>query len=97
MNIRINGEWGNESDFGDLHDKTIGGVTLHCTGEACTGGEGGIVSLSGVIDDFAIGGQEFFVDGVCPANTEKAVPGLDVLNTDTTMTTPWLGMNRIQR
>ncbi len=65
LNIEINGGFRNFDDFQDIHGATIGGVAVSVP----TGGFGndtGTLELSGEITDFIIGGQELFIDTVCP-------------------------------
>ena len=63
LNIDINGVFQNFDDFANIDGSTIGGVTVAVTD---FGGNKGKLTLSGVINSFDIGGQELWVDDVCP-------------------------------
>lgn len=65
LNIRINGEFQNFNDFADIDGTTIGGVQVAF---AQLTPERGVLALSGPIDDFAIGGQELWIDTICPTD-----------------------------
>jgi len=65
LNIRINGEFQNFNDFADIDGTTIGGVQVAV---AQLTPERGVLALSGPIDDFAIGGQELWIDTICPTD-----------------------------
>lgn len=64
VNLKINGAMNNAYDFSDLDGLNIGGVDVHVMGG--TGQDCGTMGLIGTIHVFSIGGQEFFIDGVCP-------------------------------
>ncbi|CAD7773481.1 hypothetical protein DMNBHIDG_00769 [Candidatus Methanoperedenaceae archaeon GB37] len=61
VNIEINGDFRNVLNFSDINGLTIGGVLV--TVVDFGGGKGGI-TLTGVINQFAIGGQELAIDNV---------------------------------
>ena len=65
LNIEVNGDFVNFGSFADIDGATIGGVLV----EVVFTGTGGIGSakLTGLIDAFAIGGQEFAIDNICIA------------------------------
>ncbi|MCC6799661.1 MAG: hypothetical protein IT325_06070 [Anaerolineae bacterium] len=63
LNIRINGDFKNFADFADINGATIGGVQVAV---AQLTPEIGVLALAGPIDDFAIGGQELWIDTLCP-------------------------------
>lgn len=65
LNIRINGEFQNFDDFADIDGTTIGGVQIAV---AEISPERGVLALSGAIDEFALGGQELWIDTVCPTD-----------------------------
>ncbi len=75
LNVEINGERVNVEDFRDIDGAAIGGVLVR----VLSGGGGndqGVVQLGGVIDTFAIGGQELWIDQFCiDADAERL--GLD--------------------
>ena len=63
-NIQINGDFANVPDIPDLAGLTLGGVDISVAngpGQSCW-----IVTLTGVVHVFFIGGQEFFLDHICP-------------------------------
>jgi hypothetical protein len=64
LNIDINGTFQNFEDMADIDGLTIGGVDVLVTD---LGGGLGKLELDGVINSFDIGGQELWVDDVCPA------------------------------
>jgi hypothetical protein len=64
LNIDINGTFQNFEDFADIDGSTIGGVDVAVTD---LGGGLGKLELDGVINSFDIGGQELWIDDVCPA------------------------------
>jgi len=66
VNLRINGDHRNTSDFIDLHGSTVGGVLVDVQAVQ-EGGHNwyGSMTLTGTIDDVAIGGQELWLDDVC--------------------------------
>jgi hypothetical protein len=63
LNIDINGVFQNFDDFANIDGSTIGGVNVDVTD---FGGNKGKLTLTGVINSFDIGGQELWVDNVCP-------------------------------
>lgn len=63
LNIDINGTFQNFEDMADIDGLTIGGVDVLVTD---LGGGLGKLELDGVINSFDIGGQELWVDNVCP-------------------------------
>jgi hypothetical protein len=68
LNIDVNGDFLNFPDFSAL-PPTLGGVTLSVAG----GTVQGELNLSGTINSFAIGGQEFSIDDVCPKRQPSAM------------------------
>jgi hypothetical protein len=64
-NIRINGEFKNVRDFIDINNTTIGGVLVKVSAVQQGSNWYGSIELDGNIDDFAIGGQELWLDDVC--------------------------------
>ena len=66
LNIEINGDFRNFTDFPDIHGDTIGGVDVDVLITSSFDHEYmGILTLSGEINSFAIGGQELWIDHVC--------------------------------
>ena len=73
VNLRVNGVLANEADLQDLNGTSVGGVLVFVN--MTTANQGKII-LQGIITDFAIGGQEFFLDTVCLGDpVEAPVPG----------------------
>ena len=66
LNIEINGEFVNFEDFPDIDNKDIGGVHVSVDGDFVSGNYRARLTLEGAIVSFAIGGQELFIDYVCP-------------------------------
>jgi hypothetical protein len=65
LNIEINGEFRNVDSFSDIDGQTIGGVEVsHVAGVAPGGGTQGMLTLSGTITSFAIGGRQLWIDDV---------------------------------
>ncbi len=62
VNLVVNDTLANVGNFTDLHLTTLGGATI--TLQPPTGTAGTLV-VSGVIESFAIGGQETWIDHVC--------------------------------
>jgi hypothetical protein len=62
VNIEINGDFRNFQNLSQINGATIGGVTVSVVNGF--GDDRGTLTLTGEIDQFAIGGQEFFIDGV---------------------------------
>jgi len=63
INLEINGELANKENFWELDGASVGGVSIATTD---SGGGKGTLRLSGKISSFAIGGQELWIDHVCP-------------------------------
>jgi hypothetical protein len=78
LNININGDFRNFDNLIDIHGQTIGGVEVFVLSGGL-GNDTGLVRLSGVIAQFAIGGQELWLDDVCPetdcVDFEEQTPG----------------------
>lgn len=64
VNLRINGELRNFANFADIDGATIAGV--HVTVVGGSGNDQGMLSLSGPLERFEIGGMELWLDDVCP-------------------------------
>lgn len=67
VNLRINGELRNTGNFSTLNGATIGGATIAITLISAPGAHNEFATLeaTGTITDFAIGGQELWIDDVC--------------------------------
>ena len=63
LNIRVNSDFVNFENFSEIDGAVIGGVTVSVVGG--TGGDTGVATLIGSISDFAVGGQELFIDDLC--------------------------------
>jgi plastocyanin len=64
LNVTVNGDFRNVANFSDLYGSAIGGVNVNGTGG--NGNDHGALELTGAITSFAIGGQELFLDDLCP-------------------------------
>lgn len=64
LNMEVNGDFANINDFSSIVNP-FGGVTVTAT-PIGTGGLGTLKLSGGEIELFAIGGQELWVDHVCP-------------------------------
>jgi hypothetical protein len=77
LNIRINGDFRNFDNFVDIHGLTIGGVDVSVANGF--GNDAGWVRLSGPIEGFSVGGQELWLDNLCPetdcVDFEDLAPG----------------------
>jgi len=67
LNIIINGTLKNFEDFIDINGATIGGVNVSVVNLPAPDDDKGTLTLSGTIKAFSIGGQELWIDDVCPA------------------------------
>ena len=68
VNFYVNGSFQNTQDLSDLNGLNLGGVWVFVTRQNApppSNQHHGIVTLIGEIDQFAVGGQEFWVDDVC--------------------------------
>ncbi len=64
VNLTVNGELRNVGDLAELNGAVVGGVAVSVTNGY--GDDRGRLMLVGRIDSFAIGGQEFWIDHLCP-------------------------------
>jgi uncharacterized repeat protein (TIGR01451 family) len=62
LNIEVNGDLRNFENLDGIDGLTIGGVGVSVIGGS--GGDKGHLILTGAIEQFAIGGQEFYIDDV---------------------------------
>ena len=65
-NIQVNNDFRNVQNFLGLNNTTIGGVQVTVTAVQQVGSIRGEVVLQGPISGFSVGGQEFWIDEVCP-------------------------------
>lgn len=75
LNIEINGDFVNFEDMTDIDGAVIGGVTVSVPSGGF-GGDMGVLVLTGTINSFSIGGQEFVIDDVCTGELAAASPSL---------------------
>ena len=68
LNLEVNGERRNFQDFAEIDGDNIGGVDVSVTAGELE--EQGSLTLLGDIDSFAIGGQELWIDDVCPTEQQ---------------------------
>lgn len=77
LNIEINGDFRNFDNFTDINGLIIGGVELFVINGL--GNDTGFVRLDGPVGTFMIGGQELWLDDVCPetdcVDFEDLTPG----------------------
>lgn len=62
VNIRINGDFRNIQNLSQINGAMIGGVAVSVVNGF--GNDSGSLTLTGTIERFAIGGQEFYIDGL---------------------------------
>lgn len=72
LNVEVNGDLRNFENFADIDGLQIGGVDVAVT--AGQGNDQGRLALTGTINSFAIGGQELWLDDVCPTTMPPATP-----------------------
>lgn len=71
LNVEINGDFRNIDNFADINGLQIGGVNV----TVITGADNrGMLNVNGVVNAFAIGGQELWIDDVCPEMVATATP-----------------------
>jgi hypothetical protein len=63
VNLYVNADFRNVSNLADLNGQTVGGALVTVTGG--TGNNLGTLTLGGIIEGFAIGGQELWLDDIC--------------------------------
>ena len=75
LNIEINGEFRNIANFDDINGDNIGGVDVSVVNGL--GQDKGILTLTGSIQQFAVGGQELHIDNVeLDKSTDMAFAGI---------------------
>ncbi len=65
-NIRVNGDFRNLGRLVTLDGSTVGGVAVTVNATQQGANWYGIIVLDGTIREFSIGGQELWLDDVCP-------------------------------
>ncbi len=65
-NLKINNDFRNVANFLGLHNTTVGGVLVQVTAVQDVSSIRGEMVLQGPIQGFSVGGQEFWIDDVCP-------------------------------
>jgi len=63
LNIDINNDFVNFDNFADINGAVIGGTNITVVNGM--GNDMGTLTVAGSIEEFAIGGQELFIDNVC--------------------------------
>ena len=66
-NLEVNGEFRNVDSLMELDGQVVGGVLVLVQDD---GGQLGTLTLAGPVSSFMIGGQEMFIDDVCPLPPE---------------------------
>lgn len=75
IDLRVNGNMKVTSDgLPALDGQTVGGAEVRVQSSPSNAYTGGIVTVVGKINDFAVGGQELFVDDVCICSLEESGP-----------------------
>jgi len=69
LNILINGAFKNFENFNAINSTNLGGVAISVINGP--GSDKGTLTLTGTINEFAIGGQELYIDDVCVERTCK--------------------------
>jgi hypothetical protein len=64
LNLDVNGDLRNFNNFTDIDGDTIGGADVDVNFDPDN--QHGVLTLRGVIETFAVGGQELWLDDVCP-------------------------------
>jgi hypothetical protein len=67
VNLRVNGDFRNTDNFSDLTNSSVGGANIVVTLISPAGehNEFAVLEITGTITDFALGGQELWIDDVC--------------------------------
>ncbi|MFA0962153.1 hypothetical protein AB9P05_10120 [Roseivirga sp. BDSF3-8] len=63
INLRINGDFVNVPDFNNVDGQVIGNTQVTITYDSS--GDPAVLCLTGAIYEFALGGQELFIDDLC--------------------------------
>jgi hypothetical protein len=62
----VNGDFRNVGNLVSLNGATVGGVNVTVTAAQQGGNWYGIIVLDGAIKEFSLGGQELWLDEICP-------------------------------
>jgi hypothetical protein len=65
-NMLVNGDFRNVGNLVSLNGATVGGVNVAVNATQQGGNWYGIIVLDGAIKEFSIGGQELWLDEICP-------------------------------
>ena len=68
INIKINGDFKNINDMISLNGTSVGNVQITINANQDGNNWYGEAILEGVINEFVIGGQELWLDNICPCN-----------------------------
>lgn len=77
LNLTINGVFSNFSNFADLDGMTIAGVDVSVTNGF--GSDRGVLALSGLVNEFIVGGQELWIDDVVTVPSAVPLPASSLL------------------
>lgn len=78
LNLTVNGDFRNFDNFADIDGATIGGVQVSVVNGF--GQDQGTLTLLGTITSFSLGGQELWIDDVCPTVEGPPSEEQEVLN-----------------
>ncbi len=65
VNLRVDGQLANVADFSSLNGTSLGGALITVTETPVSGGVNGQVTISGITQNFEVGGQELWIDHIC--------------------------------
>ncbi len=68
INLKINGDFRNINDLVTLNGNTVGNVSVTINATQDGNNWYGDARLEGTINEFVIGGQELWLDNICPCN-----------------------------
>jgi hypothetical protein len=74
VNLRVNGDTANVGDMVDLDGTSLGGLGVSVLASQTGNNWFGTLSVDGAIRDFAIGGQELWIDDVCFLTGDGTMP-----------------------
>lgn len=79
VNVSVNGVMANVADITDLHQTTLGGASVVV--QPPSGASGQLIVI-GSISEFAVGGQELWIDHVCISSRALFADGFEFGNTN---------------